>query len=365
MALETLGSFIAELREDLLAVWMQKVRATLPSGAGLSETDILDSMKHFLDEIVANIEGEERALLHHQDSEIARAHGSQRQELKRNIADLVREYHLFYETVLEVARRNGIRLADAQLDLLLRCLFSGAASAVEQFAAQEQAERQRIDYQNFAFVAHELRNPLFSTKLTWEVLQRKHPNLGREAELMTRGLQQLSELIDRSLEHSRNRIVAAGADLAREPVDVAALLAEAEEDATSAAESKEVHIVVETEGHVVVDGDHRLLRSALTNLTRNAIKFSRRGGSVRLRSHVEVDKVAIDVEDACGGLPSERREHLFRAFVQAGGDRSGFGLGLAIAKQAAEAHGGSIRVTDVPGHGCVFTLELPTRPDGA
>jgi signal transduction histidine kinase len=56
-------------------------------------------------------------------------------------------------------------------------------------------------------------------------------------------------------------------------------------------------------------------------------------------------------------------ERLFNPFVQAGADRSGFGLGLAIAKQVADAHEGAIRVHDLPGRGCVFVLDLPDLPD--
>jgi signal transduction histidine kinase len=70
----------------------------------------------------------------------------------------------------------------------------------------------------------------------------------------------------------------------------------------------------------------------------------------------------FDVADTCGGVDEDAVERLFRPFVQAGEERSGFGLGLALARECAEAQGGSLKITNVPGHGCIFTLALPLQP---
>jgi signal transduction histidine kinase len=66
------------------------------------------------------------------------------------------------------------------------------------------------------------------------------------------------------------------------------------------------------------------------------------------------------VEDGCGGLPPGKVGELFAPLVQRGDNRSGFGLGLGIALQAAEAHNGTIKVRDIPGKGCAFILDLPS-----
>jgi signal transduction histidine kinase len=73
------------------------------------------------------------------------------------------------------------------------------------------------------------------------------------------------------------------------------------------------------------------------------------------------------VEDECGGLPPGKVEDLFRPFEQRGTDRSGMGLGLTICRKAAHANHGEILVRDLPGKGCIFTLDLPksSRPSGA
>ena len=126
------------------------------------------------------------------------------------------------------------------------------------------------------------------------------------------------------------------------------------------AEEKQIRIEVALEGEPELLVDVRLVRSALSNLVRNAIKFTRQSGTVTMRGKVVGTRATIEIEDGCGGLPSEDLEKVFSPFVQLGNKAaSGFGLGLAIARQAVDAHGGSLRVQNVPDHGCIFVLELP------
>jgi len=69
--------------------------------------------------------------------------------------------------------------------------------------------------------------------------------------------------------------------------------------------------------------------------------------------------VEIEIEDQCGGLPPGKAEELFGAFQERATNRSGLGLGLFISRKGVEASGGVLRVRDVPGSGCVFTIDLP------
>jgi len=114
---------------------------------------------------------------------------------------------------------------------------------------------------------------------------------------------------------------------------------------------------------LMIDGDWHLLASAVSNLLQNAFKFSRAHGCVSLSTRVTTDRVLIEVSDECGGLPPGRAQDLFHPFVQGSADRSGLGLGLAIARSAARANAGDIHVRDIPGTGCVFTIDLPRGTD--
>jgi signal transduction histidine kinase len=91
----------------------------------------------------------------------------------------------------------------------------------------------------------------------------------------------------------------------------------------------------------------------------NAFKFTHHHTEVRLNAYAAADRIRIDVEDHCGGLPPGAAEELFKPFRQSSSDRSGLGLGLAICRQAVEANNGTLAVRDVPNTGCVFTIDLP------
>ena len=109
-----------------------------------------------------------------------------------------------------------------------------------------------------------------------------------------------------------------------------------------------------------VEADRGRLSQALSNLVDNAIKFTPEGGAVRIEVSREGGAVEITVADTGPGIPKEQLAHLFDRFWRPQGSKPGVGLGLAIAKGVAEAHGGVIQVTSPPGEGARFTLRLPT-----
>jgi signal transduction histidine kinase len=110
---------------------------------------------------------------------------------------------------------------------------------------------------------------------------------------------------------------------------------------------------------VYVLGDRQLLAGAVANLIQNAFKCTRPGSHVTLRASSSRERVLVAVEDECGGLPEGATDDLFRPFEQRSNDRRGLGLGLSIARKSVQACGGEIRVRDLPGLGCVLTVDLP------
>ncbi len=91
--------------------------------------------------------------------------------------------------------------------------------------------------------------------------------------------------------------------------------------------------VVPVEPALGVDADPQLLASAVMNLLHNAFKYTRAGGAVVLRVHADGERLLLDIQDECGGIP-ESKADLFQAFGERrGADRSGLGLGLSIARQ--------------------------------
>jgi signal transduction histidine kinase len=112
---------------------------------------------------------------------------------------------------------------------------------------------------------------------------------------------------------------------------------------------------------IAVYVDPEMLAAAIGNLLQNAFKFTKHHSEVRLRAYSVAGRILIDVEDHCGGLPAEVPEKLLLPFFQKGENRSGLGLGLDICRRSVEANDGILRVRDVPGFGCTFTIDLPDR----
>jgi len=275
----------------------------------------------------------------------------------------VREYGILHRCILEIAHGEKVSVSLQEHRILVDAICTGIADAVTQYTRQRDAELHRQADEHFAFVAHELRNPLSSAQLALARLTSKgllQP--GPISDLLGRGLERMKALIEHTLSVS---FASRSSELRRQPSLVSALVTAAIEESIAAATDKEIHVEVEPSKDIELDVDPRLIHSALTNLVGNAVKFTHKGGRIRVRWHRVGEQLVLDVEDGCGGLPPGASDRMFAPFVQIGADRSGYGLGLAIARQAIQAHDGSIRVRSHPGQGCVLTIELPITGSSA
>jgi two-component system phosphate regulon sensor histidine kinase PhoR len=113
----------------------------------------------------------------------------------------------------------------------------------------------------------------------------------------------------------------------------------------------------------VVDGDPVILRQVVLNLLDNAIKYSPAGGRIAVRVTASGQTVALEVQDSGPGIPLEHRDKIFDRFYRVDESRSreagGAGLGLAIARWGANAHGGRLELECPSTGGCVFRMSLP------
>ena len=153
--------------------------------------------------------------------------------------------------------------------------------------------------------------------------------------------------------------------LAPEDTYLAELATDAAHAVRTLAARRNITVHVEARGDLPFRGDEALLRRLLLNLLDNAIKYTPPGGSVGVLAERRGDRLAVDVTDTGPGIPAEARERIFERFVRlepARGDagaRSGAGLGLAIARWIAEAHGGRLELRRSGPGGSTFTVTLP------
>jgi signal transduction histidine kinase len=351
---------IAAKHDDVMLRWKAQVQGTL-APEGMAHLELIDHIPEFVDEIIAALRadaGLSSVGPSPEGSTTAAGHGVQRLRLGFSLDSVVREYGALNDAIVNTAREAGAEITFRELQVLFDATITGIARAVTRYTQQRDAELLRQANEHFAFIAHELRNPLSSATMAFQLLKNKGqlPEKDRSVGALERGLQSTSELIDQTLEIAQ---VASGIALRRQWTTLRALFDDVGLGATSEAESRGVELRVMIEDDERISLDVRLVRSALGNLLRNGVKYTSSGSTVELRGQVANGRVVIEVEDCCGGLPPGKVEEAFAPFVRLDKSQSGFGLGLAIAKQAVDAHGGSIRVQNLPGKGCVFVLELP------
>ncbi len=324
--------------------------------AGLDRVELVDSMAFFLDDLVEALASGVRLA---RERSAAASHGVERLSIGFRIDRVVLEYMLLARIAIELADDEGVIPTTVELQTLLQAVGDGAAIAATEYIRRREADLLHRESEHADFLAHEVRNSLASARFAFDLLRRR--DFADPTPLVTiidAGLRQASARIDDALAGARVR----GGIVSPMRVFVRLMLDEIAAQLKPQAQAKQIDILVDAPHDLTVTADARLLRSALENLASNGVKFSKQGGTVALRALVRGETLLFEVADTCGGLDESAMERLFRPFVQAGDERSGFGLGLAIARECAEAQGGALHLANVPGHGCVFTVSLPLRP---
>jgi signal transduction histidine kinase len=217
-----------------------------------------------------------------------------------------------------------------------------------------------------AVLSHELRTPLAPVLAAADLLQRREdlPSGARKPlEIIRRNVQLQARLIDDLLDVTR--IAQGKLELKRTLIDIGTIIDRTVEVVRADIEAKRLQFAVTRSGapdHVIADALR--LQQVVWNLLSNAIKFTPEGGSVQLRCECVGGQVVIEVTDSGIDIEAEATERIFRAFEQ--GERTttrqfgGLGLGLAIAKQLVEMHGGVISVhSSGRNRGATFRVQLP------
>ncbi|MNG01846.1 Alginate biosynthesis sensor protein KinB [compost metagenome] len=143
------------------------------------------------------------------------------------------------------------------------------------------------------------------------------------------------------------------------PCSIEALLEQAQSRFATAAEEKEINLLVEVQGPLPrLQADPPQLDRVLDNLLDNALRHTGSGGRIRLQARRHGDRVIISVEDNGEGIAYGQQGRIFEPFVQVGRKKGGAGLGLALCKEIVQLHGGRIGVYSRPGQGTQFYMTL-------
>ena len=210
--------------------------------------------------------------------------------------------------------------------------------------------------------AHELRTPLALMQAQLELFSAEHPDvLPETAEFLTllrEQTERLTQMTKTLLEMSNLQQVARN-----EHIQLAPMIEEIFTDLAPLAEKNDIALEVEGDGAMI--GSDALIYRLLFNLTENAVKYNRHGGSVRVTVSQESEKLLIRVSDTGRGIPEEFQRSIFQPFFRVDKSRSreygGAGLGLSLVWEIAELHGGSVRVTKSSDRGTTISVELPVQ----
>ncbi len=355
-----LDTFIASNRATIIA----RVQARVASRANpkASDLELKNGIPVFLDQLGDALRTERagETVNHERIGESASLHGHDLLRMGLTIGQVVHDYGDVCQTITEMALEQEAPISSADFRTLNLCLDDAIAGAVTEYSRQQELVTVGRGTERLGILAHEMRNLLNTAMLSFESIQRGRVAPGGSTALVHGcSLMGLRDLIDRSL--ADVRLDAGIEDL--ELISVAEFIDEVQIGASMQAETRGIHFTIASvDRTVTIEGDRQILAAAISNLLHNAFKFTPEHGKVSLTAGATADRVLFDVEDECGGLAPGKTEHLFHPFEQQGTDRSGLGLGLSICLKAAKANGGEIRVRDLPGKGCVFTLDLPRKP---
>jgi signal transduction histidine kinase len=370
-----LHEFLTSNRTELIERCRLKVAKRL--APKVTDTELMHGIPAFLDQLIKTLRVEQTSEPMQSRkisgpagggpvvSEIgatAALHGRELSLQGFTVEQVVHDYGDLCQAITDLAYERRAAIEIDEFRTLNRCIDNGIADAVTEYAFQRssQIENSNVKALNerLGFLAHELRNHLHIATLAVIAVKTGQVGLtGATGAVLDRSLIGMRNLIDRSLAEVR---VAAGMLARHQLTSLAHFIADVKISFSLEAQSREcIFTVGEISPELALEVDQEMLFSAVGNLLQNAFKFTQRNTEVALNAYAAADRIRIEVEDHCGGLPHGAVDDMFLPFKQGGEDRSGMGLGLAICRRAVVANKGVLRVRDVPGSGCIFTIELP------
>lgn len=212
-------------------------------------------------------------------------------------------------------------------------------------------------------MSHELRSPLARLRVALGLARRDGADVARQFDRIELEAERLDTLIGQMLQVSQLRVVEHA--LPREPIDLTSLVNEVVEDARLEATAANRQVEWSAGASVIVEGDHDLLRSAIENVLRNAVRFTAEGTAVVVSLAHQFGRACIVIEDRGPGVPEAEVERIFEPFYRTAASRDrdsgGTGLGLAISARVVDLYNGDIRACNRSDGGLSVTLQLPEK----
>ena len=368
-------NFLSSNRVELAA--RCRVKVGLRPGRSATERQLHDGIPLFLEQLIQTLTVERNGELSKSQAISGRSdggptlsavgasasqHGKDLLALGLTVDQVVHDYGDLCQAITDLAVERNAQFEVDEFRTLNRCLDNAISDAVTEFSYQRDtiaAEAHAAESnRRVGFLAHELRNLLGTASLAFAAAKTGNLGLtGATGSILERSLQSLEKLIATSLQEVR---MISSDDALLRAFSLAEFVAEIHDAASMSAKMRGCSLrTLPVDPELALSGTRDLLIAAVANLLQNAFKFTQPGTEVKMSAYANGDRILIDVQDHCGGLQPGVAENMFVPFSQMGENREGIGLGLTIAKQTVKANDGVLTVHNLPGEGCIFTIDLP------
>lgn len=350
------------LREEVFAEWMRRVRIEVEQASTLAEPILVNTLPTLYDNLVQAISDcHTRAGAGVNATTVGSEHGGERARLTNyDIAAVIAEYQLFRWSTFDVLRQHNVSINEDQIRTINCAIDTTIREAVTAFALAQSIFRERF----VAAVAHDLRTPLGAISLTSELIrvssEPKHMHELAEQTLshVARMDRMLHDLLDAVAFQNGTRM-----PLRLTEFDIWEVVHEA--CAPNLTAKQHVH----REGRSVRGWwDRDSMKRAVENLIGNAVKYGDVVRPITIRTEAYHQRLILTVHNEGNPIPPDQIESVFQVFQRTKlareGDKRGWGIGLPYVRSVAESHGGSIGVDSGEDRGTTFTIDIPidSRP---
>jgi signal transduction histidine kinase len=356
-----LADEIGRHHAEIVQRWLQRVTDDIArTGRNIAQTELRDGIDDYLTRLAGSLRAEGNVLSEGTQAwkDVARGHAVTRVRLGFDISQLVHEFIVLRESMLEVFTDGGLRLDAEQTNYLATLIDAAIAVAVESYVESRDDASRAQQAQHIGFITHELRNPLTTAKTAASQLRRQGAGAGsiRLVDALDRSLDKLSRLVEQVL--LSERLDSGDVQCDRADVPLGQIMEDAIRAAAHDARTKGLHFHARYDPELMLYVDPALAISAVQNVVDNAVKFTD-DGNVEVDGEDRGGEIAIHVRDNCKGLSQDDLARIFEPFRRGRSGKPGSGLGLTIARRAVEAQGGTITAAPAESGGCHFTLTLP------
>ncbi|HET7061952.1 MAG TPA: HAMP domain-containing sensor histidine kinase [Nitrosospira sp.] len=345
-----------ELRDEVFAEWIKRVRQTVKEAEQLSQPILINTFPSLYENLAEAITPDYPRATGDEGNTVATEHGGERARLTNyNARSVIAEYQLLRWTTFDVLKLNDVQLNDDEVFVINASIDGSIREAVTAFALAQTVLRERFA----ATLAHDLRNPLSAAHVLAQLIQRSS-DLGKIKEFAGQITDNLGR-VDRMIQDLLDAVTFQTGErlpLRLEEFDVQEVAKEVC-DQFESVHGPRFRFIGKT---VIGWWDRDAIRRALENMIGNAVKYGAPGTPIRIKIDPIDERMLLSVHNEGEPIPPEQIECVFQVFrraVAAKEDKEGWGIGLPYVRSVAESHGGSVGVDSSAERGTTFLIDIP------